>query len=158
MPSPTPAAAANGFRPPNIALTTLGLALASFMQVLDLTIANVSLPTISGNLGVDRIEFVAHAKTPMRVSVQIRLPGGPGGHRWRRSVYLDETPRTFSLPLRDFESAERQTTLRPNVARVQTVLFVVDTLNAMPGNEGTIWIFDPKVGVGGEARSPTSSP
>ena len=40
-----------GFRPPNIALTTLGLALASFMQVLDLTIANVSLPTISGNLG-----------------------------------------------------------------------------------------------------------
>lgn len=45
----TPAAA--GFRPPNLALTTLGLALASFMQVLDLTIANVSLPTISGTLG-----------------------------------------------------------------------------------------------------------
>ncbi|HEV8695944.1 MAG TPA: DHA2 family efflux MFS transporter permease subunit [Lysobacter sp.] len=40
-----------GFRPANIPLTTLGLALASFMQVLDLTIANVSLPTISGNLG-----------------------------------------------------------------------------------------------------------
>jgi len=40
-----------GFAPPNRALTTLGLALASFMQVLDTTIANVSLPTISGNLG-----------------------------------------------------------------------------------------------------------
>ena len=52
MSSPNPSnAPANGFRPPNIALTTLGLALASFMQVLDLTIANVSLPTISGNLG-----------------------------------------------------------------------------------------------------------
>ena len=53
MSSPAPAnpAPANGFRPPNVALTTLGLALASFMQVLDLTIANVSLPTISGNLG-----------------------------------------------------------------------------------------------------------
>ena len=48
MSSPNPS---NGFRPPNIALTTIGLALASFMQVLDLTIANVSLPTISGNLG-----------------------------------------------------------------------------------------------------------
>ena len=46
--APAPTA---GFRPPNIALTTLGLALASFMQVLDLTIANVSLPTISGTLG-----------------------------------------------------------------------------------------------------------
>ena len=46
-----PPAPQAGFRPPNIPLTTLGLALASFMQVLDLTIANVSLPTISGNLG-----------------------------------------------------------------------------------------------------------
>lgn len=40
-----------GFAPPNRALTTIGLALASFMQVLDTTIANVSLPAISGNLG-----------------------------------------------------------------------------------------------------------
>ena len=40
------------FRPPNLALTSLALALATFMQVLDTTIANVSLPTISGNLAV----------------------------------------------------------------------------------------------------------
>ncbi|MEG2981678.1 MAG: MFS transporter, partial [Stenotrophomonas sp.] len=45
------AASPAAFRPPNMALTTLGLALASFMQVLDTTIANVSLPTISGSLG-----------------------------------------------------------------------------------------------------------
>ena len=50
-PTAQPAPAAAGFRPPNLALTTVGLALASFMQVLDTTIANVSLPTISGNLG-----------------------------------------------------------------------------------------------------------
>ncbi len=30
----------------------IGLSLASFMQILDQTIANVSLPTIAGNLGV----------------------------------------------------------------------------------------------------------
>ena len=47
----TPAAAAAPFRPPTLWLTTIGLALASFMQVLDLTIANVSLPAITGNLG-----------------------------------------------------------------------------------------------------------
>ncbi|UZW62607.1 DHA2 family efflux MFS transporter permease subunit [Lysobacter enzymogenes] len=46
-----PAQPQAAFKPPNMALTTLGLALASFMQVLDTTIANVSLPTISGNLG-----------------------------------------------------------------------------------------------------------
>ncbi|WP_350629987.1 MFS transporter, partial [Pseudoalteromonas sp. Q36-MNA-CIBAN-0048] len=33
-------------------LATIALALATFMQVLDSTIANVALPTIAGNLGV----------------------------------------------------------------------------------------------------------
>ncbi|WBO23299.1 DHA2 family efflux MFS transporter permease subunit [Sphingomonas abietis] len=35
-----------------LAITALALALGTFMQVLDGTIANVSLPTIAGNLGV----------------------------------------------------------------------------------------------------------
>ena len=35
-----------------LAITALALAFGTFMQVLDTTIANVSLPTISGNLGV----------------------------------------------------------------------------------------------------------
>nr|WP_208413517.1 DHA2 family efflux MFS transporter permease subunit [Sphingomonas leidyi] len=35
-----------------LAITAVALALGTFMQVLDGTIANVSLPTISGNLGV----------------------------------------------------------------------------------------------------------
>ena len=104
---------------------------------------------VSGNLGVDRIEFVAHASTPMRLSVQIRLPGA-GGQRWRKSVYLDTTHRNYSVRLRDFESVDRPTSLRPNVARIQTILFVVDTLNTMPGSKGSFWIFDPKVGIGGE--------
>ena len=34
------------------AITAFALALGTFMQVLDTTIANVSLPTIAGNLGV----------------------------------------------------------------------------------------------------------
>ncbi|MGE8458245.1 MAG: hypothetical protein ACN6OY_16945, partial [Pseudomonas alloputida] len=44
--------AAAQFTPPSLLLTTIGLSLATFMQVLDTTIANVALPTISGNLGV----------------------------------------------------------------------------------------------------------
>ena len=52
------AAPAPAYSPPGpmtgmpLAITALMLALGTFMQVLDSTIANVSLPTISGNLGV----------------------------------------------------------------------------------------------------------
>jgi DHA2 family multidrug resistance protein len=42
----------NYFRPANMLLAVIGISLATFMQVLDTTIANVALPTISGNLGV----------------------------------------------------------------------------------------------------------
>ncbi|MEY2151007.1 DHA2 family efflux MFS transporter permease subunit [Rhodanobacter sp. 115] len=61
------------FRPPNLALTTIGLSLATFMQVLDTTIANVSLPTIAGNLGVsnDQSTWVI---TSFAVSMAISLP------------------------------------------------------------------------------------
>jgi len=70
MSSPAPA---NGFRPPNLALTTIGLALASFMQVLDTTIANVSLPTISGNLGASSNQ-ATWVITSFAVSNAIALP------------------------------------------------------------------------------------
>src|SRR5947209_18322238 len=35
-----------------LAITSIALALGTFMQVLDSTIANVSIPTIAGKLGV----------------------------------------------------------------------------------------------------------
>jgi DHA2 family multidrug resistance protein len=51
------AAAAQEAAPPSLtggakAITALALALGTFMQVLDTSIANVSIPTIAGNLGV----------------------------------------------------------------------------------------------------------
>ncbi|WDS36387.1 DHA2 family efflux MFS transporter permease subunit [Pseudoxanthomonas sp.] len=66
-------AAAQPFRPPNMALATVGLALASFMQVLDTTIANVSLPTISGNLGASSNQ-ATWVITSFAVSNAIALP------------------------------------------------------------------------------------
>ncbi|GAA3922667.1 DHA2 family efflux MFS transporter permease subunit [Luteimonas lutimaris] len=69
----TPEPAARSFAPPNLALTTIGLALASFMQVLDTTIANVSLPTISGNLGASANQ-ATWVITSFAVSNAIALP------------------------------------------------------------------------------------
>lgn len=63
----------NTFRPPNLGLATVGLSLATFMQVLDTTIANVSLPTIAGNLGVSS-EQSTWVITSFAVSNAIALP------------------------------------------------------------------------------------
>ena len=73
QPSTHTAANMPGFTPPNRALTTIGLALASFMQVLDTTIANVSLPTISGNLGGSASQ-ATWVITSFAVSTAIALP------------------------------------------------------------------------------------
>ena len=50
--SPGPASAPAPLQGGSLALMSIALALGTFMQVLDSTIANVSIPTISGNLGV----------------------------------------------------------------------------------------------------------
>ncbi|MCY1283222.1 Multidrug export protein EmrB [compost metagenome] len=62
-----------GFSPPSLVLATLGLALATFMQVLDVTIANVALPTISGNLGASTQQGT-WVITSFAVSNAIALP------------------------------------------------------------------------------------
>ena len=56
-----------------LAVTALALALGTFMQVLDTTIANVSLPTIAGNLGAstDQSTWVI---TSFAVSNGISIP------------------------------------------------------------------------------------
>ncbi|APQ11644.1 multidrug resistance protein B [Pseudomonas oryzihabitans] len=63
----------NAFRPASLVLATVGLSLATFMQVLDTTIANVALTTISGNLGVSQ-EQGTWVITAFAVSNAIALP------------------------------------------------------------------------------------
>ena len=73
-PSPSPATPAPAaFKPAQFGLTTFALALASFMQVLDTTIANVSLPTISGNLGASANQ-ATWVITSFAVSMAISVP------------------------------------------------------------------------------------
>lgn len=62
-----------GFKPQNLALCTLAISLGVFMQVLDSTIANVSLPTIAGNMGVS-LNQGTWVITSFTVSNAIGLP------------------------------------------------------------------------------------
>jgi len=50
--APAPRAGLGGLAPLPRGLTAFALALGTFMQVLDTTIANVSIPTIAGDLGI----------------------------------------------------------------------------------------------------------
>jgi len=70
------------------------------------------------------------------------VPGGRDGRRWRKSLYLDRELRTYVVSLADLEPVERGSSLRPIVARVQSVLLVVDTVNATPGSSGVVRIRD----------------
>ena len=99
--------------------------------------------------GADRVQFVARANRPMRISLQLRLPGGRDGLRWRKSVFVDETPRPIVVRLRDLTPVGPTTTSqRPFVAPVHSVLFVVDTVNTAPGAKGTVWVSEVALGLG----------
>ena len=50
--APAPASGLQPLRGFNLALLTLGLSLGTFIEVLDVTVANVAVPTIAGSLGV----------------------------------------------------------------------------------------------------------
>lgn len=84
--------------------------------------------------------FTAHADRPMRLSVQLRARGT--GARWRRSVYLDTTPRQASIRFDDMTPRGAPQSVRPELATVESVLWVVDTVNTKPGASGQVWIDD----------------
>ena len=108
--------------------------------------AALAVPVTTAS-GIDHVQLEGRASRPMRVSLQLRLPGGPDGRRWRRSVYLDETPRTITASLQDFDPVEPYTSQRPVVSPIQTLLVVVDTVNALPGTDGVIWIANVALGI-----------
>ena len=98
----------------------------------------VALSAPAGADPIERIEFTASARAPMRISLQVRVAGGPDGQRWGRSLYVDETTKGISVRLSDLQPIDRRTALRPVVARVQSVLVVIDTVNTRTGAAGEL--------------------
>jgi hypothetical protein len=111
---------------------------------------------LTGTDSFDRVTLTIRASAPMRVSVQVRLPLGPDGERWQRSVYADTTPRTITLRIQDFEPADRDTTRRPIVTRLRSLLVVVDTWHTRPGTAGTVWLSNVSLGSPADPAQVTS--
>jgi hypothetical protein len=92
----------------------------------------------------DRLMFTGRANHPMRVSVQVRERGGAAGQRWHRSVYLEPTAREVSVFFGDMLPRGSTSTPRPTLANIESVLFVLDTVNTTLGSNGTLWLDDVK--------------
>jgi hypothetical protein len=90
----------------------------------------------------DRLTFTGRSDHPMRVSVQVREPGDGAGQRWHRSVYLEEEAREITVLFADMLPRGTTSTPRPNLANVQSILFVLDTVNTPLGANGTLWLDD----------------
>ena len=90
----------------------------------------------------DRLAFTARASRPMRLAVQLRVPGGLVGERWQRTVYLDETPRPVTVYFDEMTPQGGASAARPVLSKVASVLFVVDTVHAALGSSGQVWLDD----------------
>lgn len=87
-----------------------------------------------------RIAFRAASARPMRLSVQVRLLDGALDRRWQRSVYLSPEPREIAVGFADMRLAGTGAREAFAPDRIHSLLFVVDTVNARPGDGGVLWI------------------
>ena len=106
--------------------------------------AAMVMPAGSDISKYDRLVFTGRASRPMRVSVQLRARGGDAGQRWHRSVFLDQAAREVTVLFDDMRPRGVTTAPRPILADVESVLFVIDTVNADPGTNGQFVVDDVK--------------
>jgi len=90
--------------------------------------------------GAARVAFRASSTRPLRLSVQVRIVDGSTQLRWQRSVYLDPSPRDITVTFADMRVAGTAERRRFDPARIESLLLVVDTTNARPGDGGAVWI------------------
>lgn len=96
--------------------------------------AAVQLPVAGGVSAFERVRFTVRSAAPLRAWLQLRA--GPAAERWGKTFYADEEPRVVELSLRDFLPIGLTSTAAPPLARIDSLLFVVDTLNSLPGATG----------------------
>ncbi|MEP6782056.1 MAG: CehA/McbA family metallohydrolase [Acidobacteriota bacterium] len=101
--------------------------------------AAVAIPVSEGLSAFDRVRFRVSAAAPMRVWVQLRAPVG-NTERWGRTFYADAGTNIVDVPFGSFAPIGVTSSQQVPLARVDSLLFVVDTLNTLPGSKGSLTI------------------
>lgn len=100
---------------------------------------------VTGLSDYRRVTFTARADAPMRLAVQLRVPSpgaGSDGERWRRSVFVDQAPRTITVAFNDLRPVPGAREGQVPLAAVDSLLFVVDLVNTALGASGRVWLDD----------------
>jgi len=97
----------------------------------------VVAPIERGLTAFSRVTFTARATRPMRINVDLRPAGTNNPPRWRRSIYLDDTPRTVTVTFDDMHPIGGGAGPAP-LATIGALMFVVDTNNTRPGTSGDV--------------------
>ena len=101
--------------------------------------AAVRVPITGGLAMFDRVRFRVSSPAPLRAWMQLRAPVG-NTERWGTTFYADSEERIVELPLRSFRPIGDTSSEQPPLDRVDSLLFVVDTLNFLPGSKGSMLI------------------
>jgi hypothetical protein len=101
--------------------------------------AAVSVPISAGLAAFDRVRFVVTASAPMRVWVQLRAPVG-NTERWGATFYADAQRHVIDVPFSRFLPIGVTSSPKPPLDKADSLLFVVDTLNTLPGSKGSMTI------------------
>ena len=78
---------------------------------------------------------------PLGASLQLRsLEDGGTAARWRRSFYAGPERRVVHARIDKFAPVWRQVPARPDLAAIDALLLVVDTVNMRPGTSGVLTV------------------
>jgi hypothetical protein len=94
-------------------------------------------PMDGGLAAWDRLTFYASADRPLRLAVQLRAAGNKNPPLWRRSVYLDGSPRIVTIPFSDMRPVAAEGGAVP-LAAIGALLIGLDMVNTKPGTAGTV--------------------
>lgn len=105
-------------------------------RALDQFVAIVK-PVSDGLAAWDRLTLRASADRPLRLAVQLRAAGNRNPPLWRRSVYLDASPRVVTVVFSDMRPVAADGGAPPLKA-IGALLVGLDTVNTKPGTTGTV--------------------
>lgn len=99
--------------------------------------AAVPIPVSPGLETFDAVQFQVSSPQPIRAWAQLRAPVG-NTERWGATFYADAEARTVTIPLAKFRPIGVTSSVQAPLAKVQFLLFVIDTLNTLPGTRGSL--------------------